>query len=234
MINYCIDIEDNIKKIESINNNIEKCKSISDIIIEFRPKEENIDNFIQNIKSFGNLSNPNIENLDSFILKNKNDVMKFYLLISNIINISNIKLVYRASKDGLQVTNIINKINNKSNLIFIFFTGNRRIFGVFIKLENIQDSKYFKDENAQAFSFDNNKIYKILVPEKTIKFNNSGIIVVGNTGNSNGFYFSNNKTIIYDIYLLNNPKIYNFQKNLELTEGFDNFTELEIYEINSK
>ena len=234
MINYCIDIEDNIKKIESINNNIEKCKSNSDIIIEFRPKEENIDNFIQNIKSFGNLLNPNIENLDSFILKNKNDVMKFYLLISNIINISNIKLVYRASKDGLQVMNIINKINNKSNLIFIFFTGNRRIFGVFIKLENIQDSKYFKDENAYAFSLDNNKIYKILVPEKAIKFNNSGIIVVGNTGNSNGFYFSNNKTIIYDKYLLNYPKIYNFQKNLELTEGFDNFTELEIYEINSK
>ena len=125
------------------------------------------------------------------------------------------------------------KINNKSNLIFLYYTGNKRIFGAFIKtkLENIKSDKYFKDENAFVFSINNNKIYQVLIPEKAISFyNNSWIILIGNTGNSNGYYF-NSKTI-YDNELLNNPKIYDFQKNNELTENLNSFTELEIFEIN--
>ena len=46
----------------------------------------------------------------------------------------------------------------------------------------------------------------------------------------NGFYFNSGN--IYDGGLLNNPKVYDFQKNNELTEGFYKFTELEIFEIN--
>ena len=48
----------------------------------------------------------------------------------------------------------------------------------------------------------------------------------------NGFYFLSKKTKINDKGLLKSPKIYDFQKNNELTEGFDKFTELEIFEIN--
>ena len=32
---------------------------------------------------------------------------------------------------------------------------------------------------------------------------------------------------------MNNPKIYDFQKNCELTEGINKFTELEIFEISN-
>ena len=74
----------------------------------------------------------------------------------------------------------------------------------------------------------NNRIYKILVPELAIRF--SGEILIGNNGNSNGFYFSGNS--IYDQELLNNPKVYDFQRNNELTEGNSKFNELEIFEIN--
>ena len=143
------------------------------------------------------------------------------------------KLIYRATKDGLNLQNVVNKINNKSNLIFLFFTGNKRIFGLFIKskLENIQHDKYFKDENAFVFSLDNNKIYKILIPEKAIRFYNDHPILIGNDANSNGFWFYKG---ICNEYLLANPKIYDFQKDNELTEGLNKFTELEIFEINSK
>ena len=130
----------------------------------------------------------------------------------------------------------MNKINNKSNLIFLFLTGNQRIFGVFIKtkLENIQHGKYYQDENAFVFSLNNNKIYKILVPQKAIRFYNDEPILIGNTGDSNGFYFDEKQTIIYDEELLNSPKIYDFQKNGELTENLNEFNELEILEINCK
>ena len=42
------------------------------------------------------------------------------------------------------------------------------------------------------------------------------------------------KGIINDEGLLNNPKIYDFQKKNELTEGNNKFNELEIFEIYSK
>ena len=54
--------------------------------------------------------------------------------------------------------------------------------------------------------------------------------MIGNNHNWNGFYYYQN--VIYDKELLNEPKIYNFEKNSELTEGSGKLTELEIFEIN--
>ena len=171
--------------------------------------------------------------LDSLIIKNKDDKNKFFKLISSKIKINDMKLLYRSTRDGLTYQNVVNKINNKSNLIFMLFTGNKRIFGSFIKskLENIQHDKFFKDENAFVFSLDNNKIYKILIPEKAIYFHNGHPILIGNDWNGNGFWIYNNS---FGQNLLIEPKIYDFQKKNELTEGLNALTEYEIFEINSK
>ena len=37
--------------------------------------------------------------------------------------------------------------------------------------------------------------------------------------------------ILYDQGLLNTPKVYDFQKNNELTEGDSKFIELEVFEV---
>ena len=66
--------------------------------------------------------NKNID-IDSLILKNPDEINKFNNLLNNQIKIKNIKLLYRASRDGMKLENIKEKINNKSNLIFLFFTG---------------------------------------------------------------------------------------------------------------
>ena len=66
-------------------------------------------------------------------MKNKDELYKFNKLLSSKLKIDKIQLLYRASKDGLGLNNFKEKINNKSNLIFIFLTGNARIFGAFIK-----------------------------------------------------------------------------------------------------
>ena len=185
---------------------------------------------IGKIKTFGKIYFI-YNKLDSLIIKNKDDINKFYELISNQIQLNNIELLYRSSKDGLGFKSLINKINNKSNLVFLFFTDNKRILGAFIKskLDNIVHKKYFKDENAFIFSLNNNKIYKILIPENAIRFyDDNNFIGFGNTGYGNGFYFENYKAKIYDKGLLVDPKKYDFQKNNELCEGFDKFTELEI------
>ena len=141
------------------------------------------------------------------------------------------KLLNRISKEGRGLDNLKNKINNKSNLIFLFLTGDKRIFGSFIKAKiEVKHDTYIRDENAFAFSLNTNKIYKILVPELAIRFYNGYPILIGNNGNYNGFYFKGNT--IYAESLLNNPKVYDFQKVNELTEGKNKFIDLEIFEIN--
>ena len=142
-------------------------------------------------------------------------------LITDKIEINNTKLLYRASRDSLKFKSLVEKVKNKSNLIFIYLSGNERIFGNYLKtkLDNLgnENDKYYKDENAFVFSLNNNKIYKILKPELAIRFTNSSLILTGNNGNSNGFYFSINT--ISDYNLLSEPKIYDFENGNELTNG---------------
>ena len=112
---------------------------------------------------------------------------------------------------------------------------NKITFGAFIKIKlndiDLNGSrKYYKDENAFAFSLNHNKKYKILVPQNAIAFDSTYYILIGNSGNSNGFYYYQN--VIYDKQLINVTKIYEFSKNSELTEGFGQLTELEIFETN--
>ena len=57
--------------------------------------------------------------------------------------------------------------------------------------------------------------------------------MIGNSKSSNGFFFGQEEGIINDEGLLNNPKIYDFQKKNELTERDNKFNELEIFEIYS-
>ena len=233
LINDCINIEDNIKKINIIHDNIKKCNLNKKTKIVFT-YNETIDDFINQIKTFGNIyEKSDIIDIDTLILKNKGDLNNFFNLISTKIKINKMQLLYRASKDGLNYKSIVSKINNRKNLIFLYYTGNKRIFGVFIKtkLENITHRKYFKDENAFVFNLNEKKIYKILIPDNAIRFyNDNNIIGIGNTGDSNGFYFSSEK--IKDQGLLSNPKIYDFQKDYELTDNLNIYTELEIFEIN--
>ena len=55
-INVCISVENNIKNIKEINDNIVKCKNTKDKKFQFIPDEqERIDNFIDNIKQFGEI-----------------------------------------------------------------------------------------------------------------------------------------------------------------------------------
>ena len=227
LINDCINIENNLKDINIINENIEKFNQNNKINYHFYA---NIDNFIDKIKNFGCLPN-----YDSLILKNTNDINKFLSLLEDDVKLNDMNLLYRSSRDGFNYLSIVNKINNKSNLIFLYLTGSDRIYGAYTKtkLENINlngSRKYYKDENAFCFSLNHNKKYKILVPGNAIAFDSTYFILIGNNGNNNGFFYYQN--IIFDKDLIRVTKIYDFEKNSELAEGSGKLTELEIFEIN--
>jgi hypothetical protein len=52
LINDCLNIENNIRDIKYINENIKKCKT-KKVKIKFKPEEDGINNFLEKIKSFG-------------------------------------------------------------------------------------------------------------------------------------------------------------------------------------
>ena len=238
LIYDCINIENNLKDINLINNSLIKYNFNENNMINCK-FNGNVDKFVTQIKNFGSLSNFSfLQNFDSLILNNSNDNLKYFNLLDKNIKISKLNLIYRSSRDELNYLSIVNKINNKSNLIFLFLTGSDRIFGAFIKtkLENIDlkgSRKYYRDEEAFSFSLNNNKIYKILIPEYAIAFDKYNYILIGNNGNRNGFFISGNGNTIYDNDLINVIKIYDFSEKLELTEGNDNLKELEIFEVNT-
>jgi len=63
LINDCINIENNIKEINNINEKIKKCNFNQNIIIKFYPEKENdINKFLEKIKSFGNIKDTSIDN----------------------------------------------------------------------------------------------------------------------------------------------------------------------------
>ena len=98
----------------------------------------------------------------------------------------------------------------------------------------MNDKKNYEDKYAFSFSLNNNKKYKILVPEYAFGINKTNLIFIGNNSNQNGFFHTTQKNKIYDMNLINYKKIYDFSKNNELTNGDDQFMELEIFEIDSK
>ena len=232
LIYDCNNIEENIKNISIINNSIQKYKINKDINIELEIGEEYYESFMKKIKLFGKLYAKS--NIDSSIIENKDEADELYNLLSSQIKIKNMKLLYRSSKDGFGLKNIK---NNKSNLIFLFSTGNKRIFGLFVeaKIEIIKSDTYINDANAFVFSLNNHKVYKNLIPKNALRFweDNKISVLIGNSANSNGFFFGHKSEIINDEGLLNNPKIYDFQKKNELTERDNKFNELEIFEIYS-
>ena len=227
LIHDCINVENYLKEINKINENLKKYEKNKNFNYQFY---SNIDKITTRIKNFGILSN-----FESVILKKSNDINKFFSFIGTRRKLEKINLLYRTSRDGLDYLSIVNKINNKSNLVFLYLTGNERIFGAYIetKLKNIDlngSRKYYEDENAFVFSLNHNKKYKIVVPQNAIAFDDESIILIGNNRNNNGFWHYNKNTI-FDKDLIKNTKIYNFRRNSELTEGNDKLSEIEIFEI---
>ena len=60
IINDCINLENTIKEIQIINENIKKCNLKTNKKLKFTPEENDINNFLEKIKSFGKVYLPNI------------------------------------------------------------------------------------------------------------------------------------------------------------------------------
>jgi len=239
LINDCINIENEINEINKINTTIQKLNNYDKTEIMFSPKEENkINEFIKSMISFGkieiNIYNGVFDN--STILLNK-EYNNYKFILNEIENrnskIKELKLIYRATRDGDSINNFFKKCNEIQNIILLIKTHNNTRFGGYTKIgfkKETSSTKIYKDNKAFVFSLDKKKIYPVKKDNDAIRccycccpqFYNSTIYLYGN-------FLSGTGNLVGKV----NDNYEGFSSDYELNNGIEKFKvlDLEIYQI---
>ena len=110
------------------------------------------------------------DKIDSMILKNKNEI-DFVLeeIEKKIGKKNNIKIIYRATRDGDLSSQFHSKCDNIKNTLMIVKTSEGYIFCGFTSTGwKNEKGKYISDSNAFCFSINLHKIYNIIQPNHAL------------------------------------------------------------------
>ena len=235
IINDCINIENEINEINKINEKIKNINNYNNINISFFPLDEkNVDEFKTNIDSFGEILDDIYLShfIDSSVCK---DIKNYDFILKAIKNrcnnIKDIKLIYRATRDGDSIDNFFNKCNEVQNIILLVKSDNNAIFGGFTKIgfKKSDDTK-FKDNAAFVFSLDNQKIYYVKKDLDAIRCCDCCCPqFCDNTIYLNENFLSSKDNFVNPI----KDNYEGFSSDYELNKGTQNFkvVDLEIYQI---
>ena len=166
LINNCINIENNIKEINIIYENIKKSNNSSDLEIIFDPEEDGIKQFSENIKIFGKINcidkNNNLDKLSIII---KDDTNKKNLIINWIkekTNKSIIKFekIFTMDENNSKGEDFHKCCDNKRPTLILIRTTENKIFGGFTPLNWNNEGKCLIDESDQTFIFSLNLMKK--------------------------------------------------------------------------
>ena len=228
MIYDCINIENTLADINKINENIKKCKLNNEMNIDFTPEENEINEFLKNIKNFGEIKNDEML-LDSDIITN-NEIK----MISNWINPNanlKFKLLYKVSRDGDRISTFTEKVKGKYPTLIIIQSKSGFKFGGYTSVEWDMTGyyKYKKDNSAFIFSINKKKKYKLKSAKHAI------------CGDPNHFAFGSGHdlTILDKCQTNDNSKdyLYNYgyemKEKYELTGGENKFyvQDCEVYQV---
>ena len=234
-----MNIENNIKDIKNVNENIKKCNNTNNLEIKFSPEKDGINKFLEDIKVFGKLNNFD---------KNMNELMKISLIIKNdnkkkdsIIKwieekinkkINKFELIFRMSENGTKSEDFHKYCDNKGPTLTLVKTTKNKIFGGFTPLNWNNNGNQLYDKSNQTFIFSLNlmKIYNMIKNEgKAIYCDNSG----PNFGLSD---FDLQENMKIGVTYANENCNFLSNENLELTGGKGNkesfeTEELEVYKV---
>ena len=154
LINVCLNIENNIKDINKINETIKKNNSLN-ISLNFYPNEEGINEILKKIKQFGIINeNGNYYNKFDSKIEFDENLVKSWLNNRNFIS----ELLFRKTRDGSTPNDFHNKCNNKGITIVFIETTKGYKFGGYTELQ-WDKSGYKKDNSAFIFSFNKKQKY---------------------------------------------------------------------------
>ena len=164
LINHCINIENNIKEINIINEKIKKYNFFNDFKMTFLPeKDEEIKKVIDIIKTFGNIGEKcNFSKIISFSEKQ---------LIINWVgnNVKDINLLYRMTEDGNSFKTFHDKCDNQYPALFIAKTKEGYKFVGYTSIGwNSNSNGYLVDEKSFLFSLNKKSKYEVKEIKKLI------------------------------------------------------------------
>ena len=189
LINHCINIENNIKDINIINENIKKYNSFNDFKMRFLPeKDDEIKKIIDIIKTFGDIDEfGNFSKIISFSEK---------ILIFNWIgnNVNDINLLYRMTEDGNSFKTFHDKCDNQYPALFIAKTKEGYKFGGYTSIGwNSKSNNYLTDEKSFLFSLSKKSKYEVKDSKKVIGcFSDRGVDF-----NNDCYFYQENMTKCY-------------------------------------
>ena len=170
LIHNCLNFENDIKEINELKENIQKCNSNKNISINFIPeKNEDIDKILEIINNFGNIStigaafNFNVN--DSSIIKSSDKInfiietlnKKDYFHNKNI----RLSLIFKGTKDGQNSSDFHKKCDGIEHILVFLKTAEGLIFGGYTKEGYKSRNNYVVDNQAFIFSITKKKIYHI-------------------------------------------------------------------------
>ena len=165
VIYNCINIENNIKEVNIIEENLKKYNNPNNLKIEFSPKEEDINKFLEEIKSFGNIGKANLFESSS-IINNTNYQELINNWIKEKVNKIPIKfeLIFKMSENGSKSEDFHKYCDNKGPTLILIKTIKNRIFGGFTPLswDDKTGDKFDKLNQTFLFSCDMRKRYDII------------------------------------------------------------------------
>ena len=152
LINSCLNIENNIKEIKLLNENIIKTNSFNIKMRFFQREEEGVNKLLDTIKIFGKIIKSN--KFDSNIEFDEE-------LIESWLNNKEYKteLLYRKTRDGSKPNDFHSRCDNKGITIAFIETAKRYKFGGYTELSWDKSGKHKKDESTFIFSFNNKQKY---------------------------------------------------------------------------
>ena len=172
-------------------------------------------------------------NLDSKILDSINSIdfiIDYIRQNDKSFNFSEIKLLYRGSRDGDRTKTCHQLCDNKQNVLIIIQSDTGYIFGGYSKIgfKTNDKNEYKIDNNCFLFSFDLKKVYPAIKDKK----------VICHIGSNYGLCFSSSLAF-YDNFMNNRDnyvdcmKLFNGLDNLEMNGGNSHFKckELEVFHI---
>ena len=165
LISNCINIENNIKYISDINNNINKFTN-NDIKIKFDFDNNSLLNIIKNFGKLININNKN-DLIDNALKKSKiieNEQIKLFKEWLPYKNKEKIKckLIYDAKKDGDDATTFHSLCDNKGPTLTIISTSDNKKIGGFLSKSFNGNKGDINDNNAFLFSLNYNEKYPSL------------------------------------------------------------------------
>ena len=239
LIKECIGIENNIRKINDINSNINKIYKSADLKMQFIPEDYELNKFIENIKTFGNVTIKN----GFFNVINESSIIRYDIdsieLISNWIeeaikkNDIKYELLFKMSENGNNSEDFHKYCDNKGPTLTLVKTTNNKIFGGFTPLNWNSQGRSFKDIKNQTFIFslDSKKKYNM------INKNGNAITCYKDNGpNFGSSDFSLRKNMLKGDTYSNISSNFLSNNNLGLTGGIGEFevfetNEIEVYKI---